>query len=152
MITKITFDEILPIWRDYLWPGRISKIESNSAMRVLSKEYDGESMRTIPTFFAYMVDGKIAGVNSGHLCKGNSYRSRGLYVFPKFRGQNIGVDLLANTIQQGQTEGAYFVWSYPKQSSWKTYLRAGFALASDWEESEMDTNAYCMKLLDSNGH
>jgi GNAT superfamily N-acetyltransferase len=152
MITEITFDEILPVWRDRLWPGRVSKIETNSAMRVLSKEYDGESMHTKPTFFAFMVDGVIAGVNSGHMCKGNSYRSRGLYVDPTFRRQGIGEKLLLATIQQGKDEGAFFVWSYPKLSSWKTYKRAGFNLASAWELSEMDTNAYCILLLDSDNH
>jgi GNAT superfamily N-acetyltransferase len=143
MIRKITFDEILPVWRDHLWPERESSIDANSAMCFLG-EYDLVNMNTEPTFFAYVVEGEIAGVNSGHLCKDNHYRSRGLYVFDKFRGKGIGTILLKATIEQAKKENAILCWSYPRQSSWKSYLHAGFELSSDWEISETsDANAYC---------
>jgi GNAT superfamily N-acetyltransferase len=142
MIVHITFDEILPIWRDHLWPGRVSKIETNSAMKIFSG-YDMYNMSTPATFFAFIKDGEIAGVNSGHSCSDNSYRSRGLYVFPKFRKQGIGKALLLATIEQSKLEKAQYVWSYPKQSSWPTYNAVGFSLVSPWEISELDTNAYC---------
>ena len=143
MIKIISFDEILPIWRDYLWPERHSSIDPNSAMCFLG-EYDLVNMTNAPTFFAYIIDGEIAGVNSGHMCKDNHYRSRGLYVFPDFRGKGIGTILLKATIAQAMVEGAVLCWSYPKKTSWKSYLAAGFELASDWEGSETsDANAYC---------
>jgi hypothetical protein len=31
-VQQITFQEILPIWRDKLWPERVSKIETHSVM------------------------------------------------------------------------------------------------------------------------
>lgn len=143
MIEKITFEQILHIWRDYLWPNRVSAIDPNSAMCFLSG-YDLVNMQTQPTFFAYYVDGEIAGVNSGHMCKEQQYRSRGLYVFDKFRGRGIATELLKATIEQGRIEGAIMCWSYPRLSSWKSYANAGFELASDWEASETsDANAYC---------
>ncbi len=143
MISVISFDEILPIWRDQLWPGRISSIDPNSAMCFLGG-YDLVNMHTDPTFFAYMFDGEIAGVNSGHLCNDNHYRSRGLYVFPAFRGKGIGILLLRATIEQAKKENASLCWSYPKFTSWSTYSKAGFILASEWEMSETsDANAYC---------
>jgi GNAT superfamily N-acetyltransferase len=65
-------------------------------------------------------------------------------VFEKFRGKGIGTILLKATIEQAIVEGAALCWSYPKQTSWKSYLAAGFELASDWEDSETsDANAYC---------
>jgi GNAT superfamily N-acetyltransferase len=140
---KITFDQILPIWRDYLWPNRISEITPNSAMCFL-EGYDLVNMQTTPTFFAYMVDNEIAGVNSGHMCNNKHYRSRGLYVFEKYRGRGIGVELLKATIEQAKLEGAVMCWSYPKDTSWSTYSKAGFALASEFEVSENGVNAYCM--------
>ena len=106
--------------------------------------YDLVSMDSTPTFFAYMIDGEIAGVNSGHMCKDNEYRSRGLYVFEKFRGKGIGTALLKATIEQAVKEEAALCWSYPKDSSWNTYAKAGFMLASEFEISENGTNAYCM--------
>jgi GNAT superfamily N-acetyltransferase len=106
--------------------------------------YDLVNMDPIPTFFAFIVDGEIAGVNSGHMCKDNHYRSRGLYVFPDFRGKGIGTILLKATIAQAKAETAVLCWSYPKKTSWKSYLAAGFKLASCWGGSETsDANAYC---------
>ena len=78
------------------------------------------------------------------MCKDGHYRSRGLYVFEKFRGRGIGTLLLTATIEQAKAENAVLCWSYPRKSSWKSYLNAGFELASEWEISETsDANAYC---------
>jgi len=148
MITHISFEEILPIWRDFLWPNRTSSIDSHSAMD-FKGGYDLQNMVSTPTFFGYTIDNKIIGVNSGHMCRDNSYRSRGLWVFPKHRGNQIGKQILIATIQQGITEGADYVWSYPKDTSWKTYNSAGFELASDWEKSENGTNAYCKYVVNN---
>ena len=145
-LEKISFHQILPIWDNYLWPNRISEITPTSAMCYLGG-YDLVNMDSIPTFLAYVIDGEIAGVNSGHMCKDNAYRSRGLYVFEKFRGKGIGTALLKATIEQAVKEEAALCWSYPKDSSWNTYTRAGFTLVSDWESSENGTNAYCMIRL-----
>ena len=143
MITTITFDKVLPIWENHLWPERESRIDATSAMCYLGG-YDLVNMHTAPTFFAYAIDGEIAGVNSGHMCKDQQYRSRGLYVFDKFRGKGIGTLLLTATIEQAKKENAALCWSYPRKTSWKSYLAAGFELASDWETSETsDANAYC---------
>lgn len=139
----ISFDEILPIWKNDLWPNRVSEITPTSAMSFLG-DYCYENMKGDPTFFGYFIDGNLVGVNSGHATKHNGYRSRGLYVSPSYRGYGIGIVLLKATIAQAKKEGAEMCWSYPKYSSWKTYQRARFRLASDWEKSETsDNNAYC---------
>jgi GNAT superfamily N-acetyltransferase len=142
MITEIDFETIYPIWKNLLWPERISKIESNSAMKYLG-DYDLKNLYTRPTFFAYYIDDIIIGVNSGHMCHDNSYRSRGLYVDPIYRKRGIGTKLLLASILQAEKENAKFVWSYPKYTAYKTYLGAGFSVTSDWEKSELGQNAYC---------
>lgn len=143
MILKITFDQILYIWKNKLWPNRVSIIESNSAMKMLGG-YDMCNMSTVATFFGYQINDVMLGVNSGHYCPSdNSYRSRGLYVFPEFRNKGIGKELLLATIDQGKKENANFIWSYPKKSSWHVYQSVGFDLVSGWEQSELDINAYC---------
>jgi GNAT superfamily N-acetyltransferase len=146
-LEKISFHQIFPIWNNYLWPERVSEITPTSAMSFMGG-YDLVNMDTIPTFFAFMIDREIAGVNGGHMCKDQQYRSRGLYVFPNFRGEGIGTLLLKATIEQAKKENAILCWSYPRKSSWKSYLNAGFELASDWEMSETsDANAYCIIKL-----
>lgn len=142
MLFKITYKEIYPIWKNYLWPNRTSPIEPNSAMCYLG-EYDMFNMSTQPTFFAYMIDDKIAGVNSGHLCNNQQYRSRGLFVFDEHRKKGMGTQLLLATIEQARTENAQLCWSYPRQDSWRTYEKAGFRLQSEFKPDENGLNAYC---------
>lgn len=142
MIIVLPFEKIFPIWKNYLWPNRTSPIESNSAMCYLSG-YDMYNMSTKPTFFAYMVDDEIAGVNSGHMCADRQYRSRGLFVFEEYRGRGVGKELLLATIEQGKREGASMCWSYPRKDSWKVYNKTGFTLSSSFEKSETGLNAYC---------
>lgn len=146
MIHQINYETILPIWKNYLWPERISTITNTSAMRYLGG-YDIDNMSYTPIFLAYFINDKIAGVNSGHKCKDDGYRSRGLYVFPNFRKQGIGILLLNETIKVAEKELCNYVWSYPKQSSWKTYQTATFTLSSAWEISELGHNAYCIKKI-----
>lgn len=145
-LSEITFDEIHPIWNNNLWPNRISDITPNSAMCFL-EGYDLVNMRTTPTFFAIKVDGEIAGVNSGHMCKDHQYRSRGLYVFDKFRGRGFGKELLLATVDQARKEDAIMCWSYPRDTSWKTYESAGFVLASEFKPDETGNNAFCQIIL-----
>ena len=143
MISTLTFEEIYHIWSTELWPNRVSEITSTSAMNYLGG-YDISNMDFQPTFVCYKSEqGEILGVNSGHLCVNGSYRSRGLFVFPDYRGRKIGQMLLRATIDQARKELADFIWSYPKQTSWKTYESADFKLSSPWEISELGFNAYC---------
>ena len=142
MLFKISFEEIYPIWKSYLWPSRTSPIEPNSAMCYLGG-YDMYNMSTKPTFFAYMIDDEIVGVNSGHMCADNQYRSRGLFVFEEYRGRGIGKELLLATIEQAKWEGASMCWSYPRKDSRRTYEKAGFVLQSEFKPNETGLNAYC---------
>ena len=145
-ILTTSFTEIYPIWRTFLWPDRESKIESTSAMMFLSG-YDLKNFNYTPTFFIYVIDDQIAGCNSGHMCADNSYRSRGLFVFPEHRKKGIGIELLKATIEQATVENASFVWSFPRETCWTTYKKSGFELVSNWEKSEVSLNAYCKKLI-----
>lgn len=115
--------------------------------------HDMYNKTTKPTFFGYFVDEILAGVNSGHACAeiktyGKNYRSRGLYVFEKYRNMGIGTALLLATSEQARKERMKTIWSYPKNTSWNTYSKAGYSLASDWEISETGTNAYAYSILD----
>jgi GNAT superfamily N-acetyltransferase len=147
MVIALQFDTIFSIWNTELWPNRVSKIETHSAMM-----FDGsicmENFDFEPSFFGFEIDGEIVGVNSGHMCADRGYRSRGLWVYPPYRKKGIGRALLMATINQGRKENAEYVWSLPRQASWSVYESAGFILLTDWLETETGLNAYCRLDLD----
>lgn len=142
MIKEIAYDEIFPIWEAYLWHNRTTTITPTSAMDYLGG-YHMDNMNYKPTFLGYFNDQNLIGVNSGHKCRDNSYRSRGLYVHQSYRKQGIATKLLKATIEQGVLEKCNYVWSYPRDTSWNAYANAGFALKTEWEPSELGNNAYC---------
>jgi GNAT superfamily N-acetyltransferase len=84
------------------------------------------------------------GVNSGHLCDDNSFRSRGLWVDENHRGYGYGKELLKAVINQAKLESADFIWSFPRKTSWPTYKSVGFKKTSDWVKSDTsEANVFC---------
>ncbi|NBP00412.1 MAG: N-acetyltransferase [Proteobacteria bacterium] len=149
MIKKISWKKIYQIWQNHLWPGRLSAIEPTSAMLYI-EGHDVRNMESVPTFFGYYLNNKLIGVNSGHICVDGSYRSRGLWVDPIYRGQGYGKELLLETIEQGKYEQSNHIWSYPRKTSWTTYQSVGFNLGSKWQASETsESNAFCFLDLKS---
>lgn len=144
-IHKLTFEQVAEVWRDHLWPGR-QDIEPYSAIKYGTQpyQYDLSYQNEPPSFFGAYVKGELAGVNSGH-GTGQGYRSRGLYVFPQFRGKGAGQALLHAAIAQAAAEDKCFVWSIPRRSSLPTYNAAGFRQDSEWFGTETsDANCYAV--------
>jgi GNAT superfamily N-acetyltransferase len=103
------------------------------------------NMNFSPTFFGYFVDDTLVGVNSGHLCDDNSYRSRGLWVDDAHRGYGYGKHLLQAAIDQAKLESADYIWSFPRKTSWRTYKSVGFKKTSTWVKSDTsEANAFCI--------
>ena len=151
MIKEITWKQIYSVWANHLWPTRSSPIDTHSAMCFL-KGHDMANKKTNVTFYGYFINDQIAGVNSGHGCSPienypKNYRSRGLFVFEKFRGQGIGLKLLEITAEKAKLEGYEMIWSYPRNTSFPTYSKAGYVLASNWMETETGTNAFALSVL-----
>lgn len=147
-IKEVSFDTILNIWQNRLWPNRSSAIESHSAMIYLNGRYNIQNMTQPVWFLGCYVNDKLVGVNSGHMCADGSFRSRGLWVDPEFRKLGLGQYLLLNTIEIAKQQNSNFIWSYPRRISWTTYSRVGFERTSDWDASETsDANAYCIIKL-----
>lgn len=147
MIKEVSWEVIFKIWRDHLWPNRISSIEPRSVMKLLGG-YHNLNHDYHPNFYGFFQNNYLIGVNSFHLCPDNTLRSRGLFVFPENRGQGIGVKLLFHSIEYAKKFKIPVVWSYPRITSWNTYEKAGFKLLTEWKESEAGLiNAYCILKL-----
>lgn len=164
-IKKITYDDILLIWTKYM-PNM--SLEPASAMscfyaQVLNKEtdkleytdhYDLENQKFTPTFWGAFDNEKLIGVNSGHMTMDRLYRSRGLFVQEEYRKMGIGKKLLLKTISQAHHENAIGCWSYPKNTAWLAYARAGFQRTGrefnfEWvTTSDNETNTRCIRMFD----
>jgi len=153
IITKrITFEEILPVWKDELWPNRESAIEPMSAM---TWPYEGDPQpidmsifEYEPTFWGVYIDDKLIGVNSGHRTTDQAYRSRGIWVDPAQRGKRISQTLFALLTHQAQIEGCDMVWSIPRKSALQAYTNAGFQTVGNFIETETsEANIYAYKFL-----
>lgn len=144
----ITFDRVLPVWQDHLWPDRKSPIEPVSAMCYLSNQVCLQNMTEPVVFLGIIYQSTIVGVNSVHRCVDNTARSRGLWVDTKHRGQGLGQILLTASAKHAAIMSCDFLWSFPRKTSWPTYQSAGFIRSSEWILSETSpANAYARRNL-----
>lgn len=148
-VQQITFQEILPIWQNKLWPNRVSKIETHSAMTWPlthhSQPYSMDVFNHPATFFGIFDQDKLVAVNSGHLTAQQEYRSRGLWVDPNYRGMGLAQIILLSTIDQAKQQGAKMIWSIPRLTALSAYERVGFKTVGDRidEGVEFGPNIYC---------
>jgi GNAT superfamily N-acetyltransferase len=149
MIEEISFDEILPFWRDKLWPDRISMIEPASSMLYLGGYDVAIKNMYKPRFFAVRDKDCIVGVNSGHQTTSLFYRSRGIYVEPTCTSQGAGRLLIAAVEQAAKEVGCKYLWSIPRLSALPFYEKCGFKRTSELFDQGMEfgPNCYCLKEL-----
>lgn len=146
-IIDLTWDLIYPIWRDRLWPNRVSPIEPASAIKYLGG-IDMDNTLHQPCLFGMEVDDTIVGVNSVIECADGGYRSRGLWVNPDYRKQQIAKKLLEHAIDIARSNSAYYIWSMPRQSAWPAYRSAGFIQSSDWFDKDVEFGPNCFVRKD----
>ena len=117
-VEEITWEQIYPIWANKLWPGRV-KIKPYTPM-INATEYDMTIHKRAADNWMYYngvffgikdpQTGKVIAVNSGHQCSNTLFRSRGLYVFPKYTGHGFAQALLAKTINFAREKGFEKIW------------------------------------------
>lgn len=133
MIKEISFETIQEIWyAEDMW-GQLAYASPVSTMMYL-EGYENrirDLSYSCPVFYAYMSDNQIAGVNSYHRVNDEQCRSRGLYVFPKYRKLSIGVELLKYAIDQNRKLGYEFIWSMPRSTAIKVYKNARFQMTTE---------------------
>lgn len=147
IIKQIDFEEIKTVWASKLWPNRVSPIKSYSAMLFMG-DSSGKFSEQPTRFLAGYINDKIVAVNSLHLAERYMARSRGLWVDENYRGQGLGIKILNASSDLAQELNAQAIWSFPRQSSIKTYLGAGFIQTSQWlDDGEFGPNCYAIKTL-----
>lgn len=147
----ITWGEVLPIWRDQLWVGRQSPIEPCSAMTFMGHgtEYSHEPsyMDELPFFIGAFDDNHLVGVNSGHPT-GTSFRSRGIWVDPDYRGSGIAKSLYTRTIRHARNRRFSHIWALPRGgASLALHERLGFIKCSDFFDQDMEFGPNCYVSL-----
>ena len=146
IIERITWEEILGIWKEELWPDRVSSIEPVSAMKYLGG-YDLDLQEQDPIFFGAIDKGVVCGVNSIVRTAPHQFRSRGLWVDPEKRRQGLGKDLLSWSISAARGHDAYEMWSAPRRDALPVYESVGFVRTSDWFDEGMEFGPNCYVLV-----
>jgi len=141
-IREITFEEVLPLWKQLWYPK--TDIQKRSGMLLLHRfERSIITNDEIEvTYFGYEVSGKIVGVNSGYSIDG--YRSRGLFVLPEYRRQGISQKLFQAT----EDKAKKILWSIPRKESLGSYKKFGFKVVSEFFEGEYGKNCFVVKVID----
>lgn len=133
MIEIINFNTIQEIWYEEDMWGQLAYAEPVSSMLYLNG-FDmnvNDLEYSQPIFYAFFIDSIIAGVNSYHRVSDNQCRSRGLYVYPKYRKNNIGIELLKYAIEENRNKGYEFIWSMPRSTAISTYEKAGYKMTTE---------------------
>lgn len=150
-IIEITFEEILSVWQEHLWPDRTSAYETHSAMTwpyTSETVYDMSIFDYPATYWGFWDNDQLCGVNSGHATTDTEYRSRGLWVDPLWRSEGLGTALLQQTCEHAESLGYVMCWSLPRVKSLSVYRRADFSEVGDVIETETsEANIYVRRYL-----
>lgn len=158
MIQQIKFEKIQDIWyEEDMWGQMAYAYPVSTRAYWDGVNYFGEAIPNIrnlsysrPFFYGYFKDDKVLGVNSYYHVNDEQCRSRGLYVFPKYRKSGIATELLKYAIDQNRYKGYKFIWSKPRDTAIKSYQAAGYKITSDAFDVTPDgeemlfKNHYCM--------
>lgn len=73
----------------------------------------------------------MVGVNSGHRTNDSQYRSRGIWVDPRYRGLGVSTQLFQALEHQAVMEGCEMIWSIPRVTALPAYTSFGFVAQGD---------------------
>ena len=99
-----------------------------------------------PTFWAARSEGNLIGVNSGFKTNDDIYRSRGLYVSPKYRGEGVSKMLLKLTINSAKQEECRIIWTMPRKDSLFAYENVGFRKIGGWIDKGVEFGPNCIAI------
>jgi len=145
----VSFETVLPIWEEKLWPGRKDSIKPTNNIAYLGGRDKRISQQTA-IFFAVYIDNYIVGVNSGFSTLDGGFRSRGIWVDPAYRKKGVGLMLLNAVINYAKQNRYSYAWSMPRQSALPAYQSAGFKKTSDFFDEGVEFGPNCFVRIDLN--
>lgn len=159
MIYRVDFETIQKVWRENLWVEGDSADKRYNRIKIDGK-FDQDMAEKTVMYWAYRLDdpndqnplqsshGEIVGVNSGYKSCENYYRSRGLWVTPRFRGAGFAKSLLDVAIGESIFWNCRYIWSYPREESLPVYESMGFEKKTDFQVASYGFN--CIAIKDNN--
>ena len=137
---RLTWEQVKPVWDTYLWPGRDS--EPVTSMMYLGG-YDLSYKDRDPIFIGIIDDdGAAIAVNSYVDTVGTEFRSRGLWVHPKYRGSGHARDMLKSMMSHVHELGGDTIWTMPRRGALEAYESVGFQKTSQWKKNDWGVNCY----------
>jgi predicted GNAT family N-acyltransferase len=136
-----TFNEILPIWSQYLWPGRLSPIEPVSCINSNS-EIDVNIMSYSPVFAKIAKGSQILAVSSIHQTGFAEFRLRGNWVSEQHRGQGYGKNIITQLMEVIPFKSGDFVWTMARLHNKDFYKKIGFS--EDYLTEKFEFGPHCV--------
>ena len=144
MIYRVDFETIQKVWRKNLWVEGDSADKRYNRIKIDGK-FDQDMAEKTVMYWAYRLDDEIVGVNSGYKSCENYYRSRGLWVTPRFRGAGFAKSLLDVAIGESIFWNCKYIWSYPREESLGVYESMGFKKQGDFKVADYGFNCIAIK-------
>lgn len=136
----LIWEDVKPIWDTYLWPGRDS--QPVTSMKYLGG-YNIEYKKQEPLFIGFVEQpDQVIAVNSYVHNENHLWRSRGLWVHPRYRGCGLAKGLLQYMIDDVQHQGGKAIWTMPRRGALEAYESVGFEKTSVWEKHDWGVNCY----------
>ena len=142
-IKETAFDVVLFYWKNKLWPNRKSEIKPMSSMQYLGGFDMSIYKKYSPIFFIATINEKIIGVNSGHRTSKSSYRTRGIWVDPKYRNKGVSQQLFSVIKNNAIKENCDNIWSIPRKEALPAYEKFGFKRTSNFFDKDMEFGPNC---------
>lgn len=148
-VVESNFENILPIWKNELWPLRISEIQPTSAI-------DDNGIIDInltfykPYFFQALQNNQTIGVIGGQMTSDSMYRMRGLWVHDSFRKIGVGQMLVFKNIQMAHELNSRVVWTMSRERALQFYERLGFIRHLHLDKFEYGPHVIVKKFIGRN--
>ena len=134
-IKEISFEEILPTWKNFLWPERISVIEEVSCIDQSGK-IDVSIRQFSSVFFGCISNEELTGVISCHPISRDIMRIRGIYVFQIHRNKGLGRQLISKVIEFSHNRRFQKIFGLVREKNEQYFEGAGFYTYSNTDAFE----------------
>jgi len=115
---------IQKLWKE-LWPNR-KDIQPMSSLAINGSIDMNIYTKYSPTFWLLQTKKEDLGCVSGHPTSEESFRLRGLYVRPEYRGNSFSHKLLSEALSFARRAGYKLAWTLPRVSVLGVYESVGF--------------------------